>query len=183
MDLSKIERGVEFILQGIGADLSDRNYIETPERVARFYAEMFGRKEIEYATFPEEYSDFVLLNGHRMFSLCPHHLLPVEFTVSLAYVPNGNVLGLSKLARLLDDCNTGPLLQERFTTDALCELKRNCPGIQGAACLIEGIHGCTRIRGVRSSGHFITYKLDGVFSERPELEERFFTLARRTNGS
>lgn len=179
MDSSKIERGVELILQGIGVDLSDRNFIETPERVARFYNEMFNSKETQYATFPEKYSDFVLLHGHRMYSLCPHHLLPVEFTVSLAYIPDGHVLGLSKLARLLDECNNGPLLQEKFTTTALSLLKDNCPSIRGAACLIEGVHGCTRIRGVRSDGRFITYKLDGLFVEDPSLEDRFFTLARR----
>ena len=179
MDLSKIEQGVELILKGIGVDLADRNYIETPERVARFYREMFDKKEVEYATFPEDYSDFILLSGHRMYSLCPHHLLPVEFTVALAYIPSGDVLGLSKLARLLDECNTGPLLQEKFTTQALEVLRSNCPGVRGAACLVEGVHGCTRIRGVRSDGRFVTYKLEGMFKEQPELVERFFTLARR----
>lgn len=179
MDLSKIEQGVELILKGLGINLADRNFIETPERVARFYSEMFDKKEIEYATFPEMYNDFILLSNHRMYSLCPHHLLPVEFTVSLAYVPDGSVLGLSKLVRLLDECNNSPLLQEKFTKDVLVRLRENVPSIQGAACLIEGVHGCTRIRGVHSAGHFVTYKLDGKFLDDLALEERFFTLARR----
>ena len=160
-------------------DLKDRNFLETPERVARFYIEMFGVKENEYATFPEDYTDFVLLKEHRMYSLCPHHLLPVEFTVSLAYIPSGKVLGLSKLPRLLGECNTKPLLQERFTKDVVKALEENVPGIKGAACFVEGEHGCTKIRGVKTSAHFFTYHLSGVFKTEPEMERRFFELVRR----
>ncbi|KKL09900.1 hypothetical protein LCGC14_2561210, partial [marine sediment metagenome] len=157
----------------------DRNFLETPERVARFYVEMFEPKTTEWATFPEDYNDFVLLKNHRVYSLCPHHLLPVELDVSIAYVPDGNVLGLSKLARLLDECNSGPLLQERFTKEVTERLKGLCPGIRGAACLIEGVHGCTKIRGVRTEAKFVTYHLEGLFREDPGMEERFFQLTRR----
>lgn len=179
MNMSKIERGVSLILEGIGVDLRDRNFLETPERVARFYQEMFGRKEQEWATFPEEFTDFVLLRDHLMYSLCPHHLLPVEFNVSVAYVPNGEVLGLSKLARVLEECNSRPLLQERFTKDVTTKIDDICKGTLGAACLIEGVHGCTKIRGVRTGAKFITYHLEGVFKEDPTMEKRFFELVRR----
>lgn len=179
IDQSMIKRGVELMLKGLGVDLADRNYVDTPKRVAKFYKEMFDVKEIEWSTFPEEYSEFIMLKGHRMFSLCCHHLIPVEFTVDLAYIPDGNVLGLSKLARIFDECNRGPLLQERFTKDVLATLQQNVPGIQGAACLIEGQHGCTRVRGVKSDGRFTTYRLSGVFKDDAELERRFFELAKR----
>lgn len=179
MDLDKIERGVELILRGIGCDLKDHNYLETPERVARMYHEMFRCKNTGWATFPEDYNDFIMLKNHKMFSFCPHHLLPVEFTVAVAYIPDGNVLGLSKLARLLDECNSGPLLQEKFTRDIVRMVAEVCEGIKGAACLIEGVHGCARIRGVKSTGSFTTYKLSGVFADDPKLESRFFDLARR----
>lgn len=175
----KIERGVALILQGLGVDLSDPNYLETPERVARMYNEMFAPREREWATFEEAFSDFILLKGHTLYGLCPHHLLPVELNVSLAYVPNGHVLGLSKLARICDEVNTGPMLQERFTVEVLTRLEELCPGIRGAACLIDGQHGCTKVRGVKSDGRFTTYRLSGCFKEDPALEERFFTLARR----
>jgi GTP cyclohydrolase I len=178
MDLSKIERGVELILKGLDCDLSDRNFTETPERVARAYAEMFAPKDREWATFPEDFNDFILLRGHTLHTLCPHHLLPVELSVSLAYIPNGHVLGLSKLARILDECNTGPVLQEKFTRDCLGALNQICPDIQGAACLIEGRHDCTRIRGIRSEASFVTYRLEGKFKEA-DLEYRFFDLCRR----
>lgn len=179
IDQGKIERGVEFILQGLGVDIKDHNYLETPERVARMYQEMFGAKEREWATFEEAFSDFIMLKGHTLYGLCPHHLLPVELNVSLAYVPNGHVLGLSKLARICDETNTGPMLQERFTIEVLSKLEELCPSIQGAACLIDGQHGCTKVRGVKSDGRFTTYRLSGVFKDDPELESRFFTLARR----
>lgn len=178
-----IERGVSLILRGIGANLADRNFLETPERVARFYLEMFGRRENEYATFTEEYSEFILLRGHRMFSLCPHHLLPVEFTTSIAYIPNGAVLGLSKLGRLLDECNSGPLLQEKFTKEIITQMHFNCPRVKGVACLVTGTHSCIRIRGIKSDASFVTYRLDGSFKKDLALENRFFQLAGGGNGN
>lgn len=156
-------------------DLRDRNYIDTPDRYARFILEMFGRKETEYATFPEDFTDFILLKRHTMYSLCPHHLLPVEFETSVAYIPKKEVLGLSKLARVLDDINTEPLLQERFTKKVIDAINEWCD-VEGVACLINGQHGCTKIRGVKSSGRFFTYRLDGAFKEDTELARRFFDL-------
>lgn len=173
---NKIEKGVELILEGLGCDIKDRNFLETPERVARFYSEMFSPKERAWAVFPEEYNDFVLLKHHKMFSLCPHHLLVVEFDVSLAYIPNGSVLGLSKLARIFDEINTAPLLQEKLTKDVLVKLDEICRGIRGAASLVIGQHDCTRVRGVRSEAKFVTYKLMGEFKEDKTLEDRFFRL-------
>jgi GTP cyclohydrolase I len=179
LDLGKIEAGVELILKGLDCELQDRNYRDTPERVARMYAELFGPKDREWATFPEDFNDFILLRGHTLYTMCPHHLLPVDLRVSIAYIPNGHVLGLSKLARVLDECNTGPVLQEKFTKDCLRVLLEICPGVRGAACLVAGRHDCTRIRGVRSDADFITYKLAGDFATDRDLEKRFFDLTRR----
>lgn len=179
MNHHQVESGVKLILRGIGVDLSDPNYMNTPERVAKWYAEMFTEQETEYATFPEEYSDFILLRQHHLWSLCPHHLLPVELIVSVAYVPDGNVLGLSKLARVLSECNGGPILQEKFTNSVVEALYANCPAIRGAACFVEGLHGCARIRGVKTTGSFITSKCKGVFDDDKRLQDRFFQLARQ----
>lgn len=179
MDMHKIEKGVSLILNGLGVNAKDHNYTDTPERYAKALYEMFNPPETEWATFSETYAEFILLRGHHMWSLCPHHLFPVGFKVSLAYIPNGHVLGLSKLARLLHDVNDGPLLQEAFTERALVKLSEVCPGVQGSACLIEGRHGCLSMRGVRSGADFVTYKLAGVFLTDRDLERRFFDLARR----
>jgi GTP cyclohydrolase I len=178
MRFDKIEKGVSLILEGMGIDKRDKNFIDTPERYARFIAEMFGEKNIDWATFPEDYTDFILLNGHTMHSLCPHHLLPVEFKVSVAYIPNGKVLGLSKLARVLDEANSGPLLQEKFTQDVVHLIEENCSGVKGAACYINGQHGCTKIRGVKSTARFVTYHLHGEFKDSPTMEKRFFDLVK-----
>jgi GTP cyclohydrolase I len=178
----KIEKGVQLILDGLGVDRNDHNFTDTPERYAKALNEMFSSDDTEWATFHEEYTDFILLRGHRMYSLCPHHLFPVKFKVSLAYVPSGNVLGLSKLARLLQDCNDGPLLQEAFTKRAIEKVHAICDGVQGVACLVEGTHGCLEMRGVRSPADFVTYRMDGVFSTDRDLERRFFELARRRDG-
>lgn len=174
-----IEEAIELLIKGLGCKLSDSNFRDTPERVVRFYQELFDKPDAEFPTFVEEYADFVLLTGHQMYSLCPHHLLPVEFKVHLAYIPNKKVLGLSKLARVLDECNKGPLLQERFTQLATKKLQQICPSSKGVACMIEGIHGCVKIRGLRTGASFMTYHLEGLFKEDAELAERFFQLLRR----
>lgn len=178
MNLAKIEKGMDLILQGIGVDRNDHNFTHTPERYAKALLEMFAPDGIDYATFEEEYSDFILIRGHELYSMCPHHMFPVKLTVSLAYIPNGHVLGISKLARLLDECNDGPLLQEKFTKDVVAHLSRICDGTKGVACIIRGEHGCMRMRGVKSHSDITTYRLAGVFDTDPQLANRFFELTR-----
>lgn len=178
-NLHLIEQGVSQILRGLGIARTDHNYTDTPERYAKALVEMFGGSDTEWATFEEEYTDFILLRGHTLWSLCPHHLFPVKYQVSLAYIPNGKVLGLSKLARLLHECNSGPLLQEAFTKQACEKLHEICEGVKGAACFISGEHGCLSMRGVKSDADFLTYHLDGVFDTDKDLERRFFDLVRK----
>lgn len=179
MNSHKIEKGVQLILQGLGVDQKDHNYTDTPERYARALVEMFQPQETEWATFEEEFTDFILLRGHTMWTLCPHHLFPVKLVVSLAYIPNKHVLGLSKLARLLHECNNKPLLQEAFTKQTLVKLREICPGVIGAACFVQGEHGCLQMRGIKSDADFVTYRLDGQFLQDRELERRFFDLVRK----
>jgi GTP cyclohydrolase IA len=177
MNVTKIEKGMRLVLDGLGVSSRDPNFEETPERYARFMLEMFGNQQQEWATFPEDYTDFILLRGHRMYSLCPHHMLPVEFIVSLAYVPTREVLGLSKLARLLNEVNDGPLLQERFTKSVIDKVREVCRGVQGVAVIIDGQHGCMKIRGVRSDARLFTFRTDGIFKDNARLEDMFFRLA------
>jgi GTP cyclohydrolase I len=174
-----VEKGVTLILQGLEVDPNDHNYLDTPERYARALYEMFNPTDTEWATFTEEFSDFILLRGHQLFSLCPHHLFPVKFNVSVAYIPNGHVLGLSKLARLLHECNRNPLLQEGFTKMVVDKVHQVCSGVKGVAVFIQGEHGCLSMRGVKSDADFVTYRLDGLFNEDKDLERRFFDLVRK----
>lgn len=176
MKHGKIEAGVRLILQGLDCDMQDPNFAETPERVARAYEEMFaGDEDNEYTTFNETYTDFILLRRHKLWSLCPHHLFPVRLVVSVAYIPAGKVLGLSKLARVLNDCNPGPILQEAFTREVVSRLESivNCSGV---ACFVEGSHGCMQIRGVKTDGDVVTSAFSGSFIAEPRLQDRFFQL-------
>lgn len=177
MNYPMIEDAVRLLLKGMEVDLNDHNYKHTPERFARFLKEMFGEKEPEWATFTEEYTDFVLLRKHRLYTLCPHHLLPVELIASVAYVPNGEVLGLSKLARILHETNKGPILQEKFTKEVLQRLMKVCR-TKNCAILVDAQHGCTHIRGVKSDARFTTYRLEGLFDSDLIMQQRFFMLAR-----
>src|SRR6478752_4962379 len=102
----KLEKGAALILEGLGVDTrNDRNYTHTPERYAKALMEMFAAPDTDWAVFPENTNDLILLRDHRLYSLCPHHLLPVKLVVSVAYIPDGHVLGLSKLARVTQECN------------------------------------------------------------------------------
>lgn len=179
MDQHLIEKGAKLILEGLGADVrKDHNFTDTPERYARALVEMFNPPETEWATFKEDYNDFLLLRDHRLYSLCPHHLFPVKLFVSIAYIPNGNVLGLSKLARLTHECNRGPLLQEKFTKEVIARLMKICKTAKGAACLVEGHHGCMEMRGIKSDAHFFSYTFVGAFEDNERLQDRFLNLCR-----
>lgn len=177
MDSAKIEQGVKLMLQGLGCDLRDQNFQDTPERVAKVMRQMFSSPEKGWATFDEDTTDIVLLRSHQLYTLCPHHLLPVRMVVSIAYRPNGRVIGLSKLARVLQEVNRGPMLQEAFgkaAVDLLCTLT----GAHDAMCRIEGEHGCMRIRGVRTQGDVVTEYACGEFLD-PEARKRFYSMLRR----
>jgi GTP cyclohydrolase I len=171
-----VEKGAQLILQGLGVDLKDHNYLLTPERYARALREMFIADDTDWATFEEKYNDFVMLRGHQVYSLCPHHLLPVFMKVSIAYIPDGKVLGISKLARLIDDINNGPMLQERLTELAPLRLSEICSPNNGIACAVSGRHMCMSMRGVKSQGDLFTSKLTGDFETNTKLADRFFRL-------
>lgn len=177
MEQEKVERGVRLILEGLGCDLRDENFQDTPQRVAKAYRQLFSSAEVSWNTFTEPYTDMVLLRGHELTTLCPHHLLPVRMKVYLAYRPNGRVLGLSKLARLCHEVNRCPMLQEVFTYK-VPELLLQLTGARDAACLVRGDHGCMQIRGVKTHADTVTTKFFGCFDD-PEWQHRLFTLIGR----
>ncbi len=127
IDQHKLEKGAALILDGLGVDRkNDHNYADTPERYAKALMEMFAEPETEWASFPEETTDFILLRDHRLYTLCPHHLFPVKLFVSIAYIPGGRVLGLSKLPRITQLCNKGPIMQETFTKNIVDKIAQVC---------------------------------------------------------
>jgi GTP cyclohydrolase IA len=181
MDLPRIERAVREILLAIGENPDREGLRKTPSRVARSYAEMLAglsedpRRHLR-TVFHERYDEIVLLRDIQFNSLCEHHLLPFVGRVHVAYLPDGKVVGLSKLARLVDGFARRPQVQERLTTqiaDALCEELNP----QGTACVIEAVHSCMTIRGVRRPGStMVTSALRGVFKDNPSSRAEIFAL-------
>lgn len=177
-DYKAIEDGVYLILKGLGVDEFDHNFKDTPKRVAKVYREMFDPPPTKMPVFEENYTDMVIFRNHIFYTMCPHHLLPVKLTTTVAYIPNGKVIGASKLGRIQHEVNRYPMTQERLTFDILERLNTITGGTaQGAAILMRGEHGCFSIRGLHSSGDMVTIKYAGCFEEDAKLQSRFMTLA------
>lgn len=181
VDVPRIERAVREILIAIGEDPDREGLIKTPNRVARAYGEMTaGLREdprLHLQTlFSERYDEVVLLRNIDFNSMCEHHLLPFTGKAHVAYVPDGKVVGLSKLARLVDGFAKRPQVQERLTTqiaDALMDVLQPI----GAACVIEATHTCMTIRGAKKSGAvMVTSALRGVFQENPSSRAEILQL-------
>jgi GTP cyclohydrolase I len=181
LDVHKIEAGVKLILQGIGADLTDVNFKQTPQRVAKAYVELLTPRRNNYRVFPEKHDSMIILREHCVTGLCPHHLLPVRMRVWLAYIPNGKVLGLSKLARCVEDQLTAPVMQESLT-DAVVDSFNERLQPKGVACTIVGKHDCMIVRGVKTNGDVVTSAVRGVFLTNPSAKEEFLRLVGNING-
>lgn len=172
MDELKIRSGVRDIIEGIGLDLGDPNLKDTPDRIVRMYREILnGHMEdlderiaqILQSAFPSPTNNLVLMRDIETFSLCPHHLLPVHYKITVAYIPNGSVIGLSKLPRIVNLLARRLVLQETLTEE-IADTLMNIPRCQGAACIAEGVHYCMVMRGVRQSqATTITSSLRGAF--------------------
>src|SRR5882672_3119779 len=186
-DLPRIERAVREILISIGEDPDREGLIRTPNRVARAYAELLaGMKEdprIHLQTvFNERYDEVVLLRDIQFHSLCEHHLLPFMGKAHVAYLPDGKVVGLSKLARLVEGFARRPQVQERLTTQIADAIMEELNPI-GAACVIEATHTCMTIRGAKKHGStMVTSALRGIFKENHSSRAELLALIHGTNG-
>lgn len=174
----KIKLAVEMILEAIGEDPKREGLLETPKRVAEMYAEIFGGGEEDpreslSKQFDEQHREMVLVRDIPFFSMCEHHLMPFFGKAHVAYIPNGHVVGISKLARTVEAFARRPQVQERMTgqiADIIVqELKP-----QGVAVICEAVHTCMTMRGVKKPGaSVITSAMRGGFrknmSTRAEL--------------
>lgn len=181
MNLKQIEEGARLILKGLEVDLGDHNFSKTPARVAKVYNEMFNPPDTGWPVFEEDYTDIVLMHGYHFYTMCPHHLLPVEIEAAVAYIPNGQVLGASKLIRICNDVNRCPMTQEKLTAsilDRFDELTKHTS--KGAGVILKGIHGCMVCRGVRARGaSMTTCKFSGVLVEDLDQQRLFMELTKR----
>jgi GTP cyclohydrolase I len=168
VDLERIEEAVRSILLAIGENPDRAGLLETPRRVARMYKEMFTGLHTDPArhlrvTFPEMYDEIVLVRDISFTSMCEHHLLPFSGVAHVAYIPNGRVTGLSKLARVVDEVARRPQVQERMTGQ-IADLVEGELDSQGVAVVVSAEHSCMSIRGIRKPGSkTVTSALRGVF--------------------
>lgn len=173
-----VTKGIEMVLEGLkdefGIDPEDENFKDTPARVSRAYAEIFsgmaGTKDqvkgILSTAYKSDLNEMVIVGPVNVFSFCPHHLLPVEMIIHVAYVPKGKVLGLSKLARLSQILGARPALQEDTTRDIADALMLGLKP-KGAACSIKGRHFCMAMRGAKADVAWtVTNSMEGVFLEK-----------------
>ncbi|NDC63289.1 MAG: GTP cyclohydrolase I FolE [Planctomycetia bacterium] len=168
VDHARIERAVREILLAVGEDPDREGLLETPARVARMYAEMFDglRRDPRVhfrKAFQEKYDEIVLVRDIAFNSVCEHHLLPFMGKAHIGYLPDGRVLGLSKLARVVEVVSHRPQVQERMT-ETIADLLENDLGAKGVAVVVEASHTCMTIRGVRKPGSLcVTSAMKGVF--------------------
>lgn len=156
MDKKRIENAVKEILIAIGEDPSREGLVETPARVARMYEEIFSGLSSDpirhIKTFNTGNDEMVVVRDIPLYSMCEHHLLPFVGKAHIAYIPsNGVVIGLSKLARIVDDFARRPQLQERLTAGIADFLEKELSA-RGVAVVIEAEHLCMTMRGIRASG-------------------------------
>jgi GTP cyclohydrolase I len=187
VDLPRIEKAVREILIAIGENPDREGLARTPNRVARSYAELMAGlradpREHLRTVFHERYQEVVLLRDIEFHSLCEHHLLPFTGQAHVAYIPDGKVVGLSKLARLVEGYARRPQVQERLTTQIADALMEELNPI-GAACVIEAVHTCMTIRGVKKHGStMVTSELRGIFKENPASRAEILSLMYGTAG-
>ena len=184
MDQEKIREGVKLILEGIGEDTEREGLLETPDRIARMYEEIAGGMYEDASVhlskrFHVDNNEMVVEKDITFYSLCEHHMLPFYGKVHVAYVPDGTVVGLSKIARTVEVFARRLQLQEQLTgqiADALMEHMQ----AKGAIVMIEAEHMCMTMRGIKKPGsQTVTLARRGVFETDPALEERFFRMLER----
>lgn len=181
IDHARIRAAVREILVAVGEDPDREGLLETPDRVARMYAEVFAGLHLNPAvhlqkTFTQKHDEMVLVKDIDFASCCEHHLLPFIGKAHIAYLPDGKVVGLSKLARVVDAVAKRPQVQERMT-EQIADLVMNELHPRGVGVIVEASHSCMTIRGVRKPGAMtITSSMRGGFLIHPPTRAELMSL-------
>jgi GTP cyclohydrolase IA len=181
VDHARIEKAVREILIAVGEDPDREGLQETPGRVARMYAEMFAGLHQDASShlgkvFTEKYDEVVLVKDIQFCSMCEHHLLPFIGKAHIGYLPDGKVVGLSKLARVVESVARRPQVQERMT-EQIADLVETQLNARGVAVVIEASHSCMTIRGVRKPGSScITSAMRGIFRDNLASRSEILSL-------
>lgn len=183
IDQEKIKQAVKLLLEGIGEDVTREGLIETPDRIARMYGELYGGMYEDASqhlkkTFHVDDNEMVIEKDITFYSTCEHHLLPFYGKAHIAYIPDGKVVGLSKLARTVEVFARRLQLQEQLTGQIADALMENLKP-KGVLVMIEAEHMCMTMRGIKKPGsQTVTVVKRGAFLEDPGLTNQFFQMLR-----
>ena len=181
VDLARAEAAVRELLLALGEDPDREGLQETPRRVAAAFAETLGGREVDLPKllqvgFNEGHDEMVILRDIPFFSTCEHHLMPFHGIAHVAYVPRGRVVGLSKLARLVDAVARRPQLQERLTAQ-IADIMMSTLDPDGAAVAVEAEHLCMQMRGIKKPGsRMLTSAMRGTFRTQGATRAEFLSL-------
>ena len=182
-DHEKIKEGVRLILEGVGEDVEREGLLETPVRVARMYEEIFagmyqGAAEPLSKRFHVAGNEMVLEKDIVFYSTCEHHLMPFFGKAHVAYIPKGEVVGLSKIARTVEVFAKRPQLQEQLTAQIADAINEQLHPM-GVMVMLEAEHTCMTMRGAKKPGSkTVSYVTRGIFAEDTALQDRFFQLVK-----
>ena len=182
LDRAAVERAARDLLEALGADLTDESLRETPRRMAAAYAELLTPEPFHATTFPNDghYDELVLVRDIPFHSLCEHHLLPFVGVAHVAYIPAERIVGLSKLARVVDHFARSLQVQERLTTQVADWFERELSP-KGVGVVLEAEHTCMSLRGAAKPGtRTVTSALHGLVRDDPRTRQEFLTLTGRT---
>ncbi len=185
IDLPKVQDAAAAMLQALGYDLNDESLSETPARVARMYEELLTAKPFESTTFPNdgEYDELVVVRDIPFHALCEHHLLPFTGVAHVGYIPGPRIVGLSKLARVVDLFSRDLQVQERMTAQVANWVEETLQP-RGVGVVLEAEHLCMTVRGVRAPGsRTTTSSVRGLLRHDPRTRAEFMALVGASSGT
>jgi GTP cyclohydrolase I len=182
VDKDRIEQAVRTIIEAIEEDPSREGLVETPRRIAEMYVELFGGliqnpREVLQVTFEEEeHQEMVILKDIPFYSMCEHHFLPFHGVAHIGYIPNGAIVGISKLARAVEILARRPQLQERLTSQ-IADVVMDTLRARGVGVVLEAQHLCMTMRGIKKPGSVVVTSANrGLFRSRMATRQEFLTL-------
>jgi len=183
MDKNRIKKLVRELIIEVGEDPSREGLLETPERIAEMYEEIFGGYDIdsELSVQFSEDSDVVIAKDIKFYSMCEHHILPFFGKIHIAYSPNGRVFGISKLVRLVEKYSKRLQIQERLTKNIADEL--HSQGVKGVIVMTEAEHLCMKMRGVRNDATMMSAAFRGIYEKKDERDNIIALIRKRPSES
>ena len=173
-----LESNVKEFLDILGEDSNREGLKDTPKRVARAWIELTTPPEFSLTTFDSNgYDEMIISKNIQYYTFCEHHLLPFFGTVHIGYIPNGTIVGLSKLARTVEYYSKRLNTQE-YLTNNIAKFLNTKLKPRGIGVIVTGRHLCQEMRGIKKRGEMITSALKGIFLEEPKVKQEFFNLTK-----